>query len=108
MWKCGKCSQCNSKSKAKRQTDVSVFKMPWKSPPSRAQGGTYRLINKHCQCVIQVTTGDHTGRHGTARGVSYCKLLASLPSEDCNPFCPGLKVNLHLGRTYVAESHLVG
>lgn len=53
----------------------------WSRPPPGAHAGTYRLINKHCQRVLQVAAGDRRGCHGagTARPLPYCKLLASLP-----------------------------
>lgn len=53
----------------------------WSRRLPNARAGTYRLINRHCQRVLQVPAGDHEGWHGdvTAKSLPYCKLLASLP-----------------------------
>lgn len=53
----------------------------WSRRLPSARAGTYRLINRHCQRVLQVPAGDHEGWHGnvTAKPLPYCKLLASLP-----------------------------
>lgn len=50
-----------------------------KSPPPGAQAGTYRLINKHRQCVLQVAAGDHRGCHGADTARLVCHIANSLP-----------------------------
>lgn len=56
----------------------------WSHPASHlpypsAQAGTYRLINKHCQCVLWVATRDRGGVAMARVQLGLCHIANSLP-----------------------------